>query len=179
MAGTHQKLRKMWAGRRVAAVTQLLLDRPSAFQSARHALRFEPLSNLLGPAPAPFVQLRDRLLQCRCIGGKPIAQYMNGSPVPQARELDAIDQLHTQRLRGSPRLGEAVDGVVVGKRQQLDAAPVGALHQLGGRQHAIGGGAVAMQIDDHQVTHSSEVLAPRKKLSENPARARQSGRTAG
>ncbi len=179
MAGTHEELREVGTSRRVAAVAQFLLDRPCTLQRARHALGLEPLGDLFGPPPAPFVQLRDRLLQRWRIGGEGIAQYMNGSPVPQAREFDAVYQLQPQRQRSRPSLGEAIDGVVVGERQQLDPAPMGTLHQLGWRQHAIGGSAVAMQIDDHQVTHSSEVPAPREKLSDKPGSARQRGRTAG
>ena len=49
-------------------------------------------------------------------------------------------------VRGAARLGQAGQGVVVGERQGVDAVIGGAGHQIGGRQHAVRGQAVAVEI---------------------------------
>ncbi len=74
---------------------------------------------------------------------------MNGGTAPGAGQLDTVDQFDTESSGRLVGFRQAFQSVVVGQRQQPDAFLVGPLHQGGGREHAIGGGTVAMQIDTH------------------------------
>ena len=48
---------------------------------------------------------------------------------------------------GAQRLVHAVDGVVVGQRQQLDAGAGGVLHDLGGGQVSVRVHGVRLQVE--------------------------------
>ncbi len=76
---------------------------------------------------------------------------MDGRAVPEAGQFDSVDQPHPQRLGRGASVIQTVKGIVIGQGQQLDAASVRAFHQHRGRQHAVGRGAVAMQVDIHSV----------------------------
>ena len=65
---------------------------------------------------------------------------------------------HRLALLGLACLVQALQGVVIGQGQQLDAAPVGARDHLGGREHAVGCGAVAVQIDLHGASFVNKVV---------------------
>ena len=62
-------------------------------------------------------------------------------------DLDRGDDAHAVALAGAQRLGDAADRVVVGERQQLHAGLGRALHDLGGRQGAVGVGGVGLQVE--------------------------------
>lgn len=150
MPGTHQELGEVRAGRRIAAVAQLALDGPSPLQGARHALGCQPPVDLLGAGPAPVVQVRDSGGKRRRIVAEAVAKHMDGRPTPGAGQLHAVDQLHVQTSGGRASLRQPFEGVVIGQRQHPDTPFVGARHQRGGRQGAVGGCAVAVQIDVHE-----------------------------
>ena len=177
MAGTHEKLGEVGTSRRVAAVAQFLLDRPCTLQRARHALGLEPLGDLFGPPPAPFVQLRDRLLQRWRIGGEGITQYMNGSPVPQARVRCRLPAA-PQRQRSRPSLGEAIDGVGSVSASSWTPRPwARSTSLLAPARHR-------RQCCGNADRRSSGNALQRgagtsRKLSDKPGSARQRGRTAG
>lgn len=70
---------------------------------------------------------------------------------PGAGQFDAVDQLHAQRLRGGSGLVEAFKGVVVGQGQDSHAFLERPRHQYRRRQGAIGGRAMAVQINIHRM----------------------------
>lgn len=90
-----------------------------------------------------------RLAQGSGVEVETVAQHMNGGTAPGAGQLDTVDQFDTESSGRLVGFRQAFQSVVVGQRQQPDAFLVGPLHQGGGREHAIGGGTVAMQIDTH------------------------------
>ena len=149
MPGTHEIIRKMRACRRVAAIPQLLLNGPGTVQRTGHPLGLEALSNRLGALPAARVQLADSLLQRNSITAKRITQHMDGGAIPDTGQLDAIDQPDTQRISSGAGIIEPFEGIVIGQRKQFDATRMSSLHQHVGRKHAVGGGAMAMQINNH------------------------------
>lgn len=135
--------------RRVAAVAQGPLDRPRALQRPGHTLGRQPSVDFLGARPAAAVQGFGGLAQGSGVEVETVAQHMNGGTAPGAGQLDTVDQFDTESSGRLVGFRQAFQGVVVGQRQQPDAFLVGPLHQGGGREHAIGGGTVAMQIDTH------------------------------
>ncbi|MOA03015.1 hypothetical protein D3C78_1224960 [compost metagenome] len=135
--------------RRIAAVAALLLHRACALQTAGHALGRQAPVDFLGARPAPLVQCGDGPLQGRSLGRESIAEHMDGRAVPGAGQLDTVDQLDAQPLGRAPRLGQAVEGVVIGHGQHAHAPLMRPRHQIGRRQHAVGSGSVAMQVYVH------------------------------
>lgn len=77
-----------------------------------------------------------------------VAQHMDGGATPGAGQLDAVDQFDTESSGRLVGFRQAFQGVVVGHASSPTPF-VGPLHQGGGRENAIGGGTVAMQIDTH------------------------------
>lgn len=146
----HHPVGKVWPGRGVAAVAQFLLDLPGAVQRTGHALEGQLAANLFGPQPAPVAQLCDGLDQRRRIHIETIAQHMDGRPAPGTRQLDPVDQLHAQRRGGAAGLVEAFEGVVIGQGQDSHAVLERPRHQNRRRQGAIGGRAMAVQINIHE-----------------------------
>ncbi len=78
-----------------------------------------------------------------------VAKHMNGGAAPGAGQFHAVDQLHTQGLGGFAGFVEAFEGVVVGQRQDSHAFFKRTRNQYRGRQGAVGGRAVAVQINIH------------------------------
>ncbi|GAA0408959.1 hypothetical protein GCM10008969_34570 [Pseudomonas veronii subsp. inensis] len=74
---------------------------------------------------------------------------MNGGAAPGTGQFNPVDQLHTQRLGGFTGLVEAFEGVVVGQRKDSHAFFKRTRNQNRGRQGAVGGRAVAVQINIH------------------------------
>lgn len=149
-AFAHHPVGKMRTGRRIAAVAQLLLDLPGPFQRAGHALEGKLAADFLGAQPTAIAQLGDGLDQGRCRHIKTVAQHMDGRPAPGTGQLDPVDQLHAQRSRGATRLVEAFKRVVIGQGQDSHAVLERPRHQNRRRKGAIGGRAVAVQINIHE-----------------------------
>src|SRR5690606_40104620 len=82
MPGTHQKLRKVRASRRIAAVAPLLLYLARALKRTRHALGSQALANQFGALPTASMQLGDGVFQRTRLRVKGIAEHMNGRPIP-------------------------------------------------------------------------------------------------
>lgn len=139
----------MRTGRRVAAVAQLLLDRSGALQRVGHALERQFAAYFFGPQPAAIVQIGNGRHQWRGRDVKTVAQDMNGRAAPGAGQFDAIDQMHPQGRGGTTRLFQAFEGVVVSQRQDSHAFFKRTRNQYRGRQGAVGGRAVAVQINIH------------------------------
>jgi hypothetical protein len=59
-------------------------------------------------------------------------------PTVDGRQLGGRREGQPVRTRGGACLGHAVDRVVVGQRDELDAVGGGARHHRGGGQHAVG-----------------------------------------
>ncbi len=74
---------------------------------------------------------------------------MDGRAAPGTGQLDPINQLHAQGLRGFTGLGQAFEGVVVGQGQDSHAFLVRTGNQGRWRQGAVGGRAMAVQVDFH------------------------------
>ncbi len=146
----HHPVREVRTGRGVAAVTQFLLDFPGALKRTGHALEGKLAADFFGTQPAAVVQLRNGLDQGRRIHVKTVTQYMNGRAAPGARQLDPVDQLHAQRRRRATGLVEAFEGVVIGQGQDSHAVLERPRHQNRRRQGAIGGRAMAVQINIHE-----------------------------
>ncbi|MNP07993.1 hypothetical protein D3C76_1000450 [compost metagenome] len=147
--GAHQEFGEMRACRGIVAVAQLLLHRPRAGEGAGHALGFQAPADLLGARPAAVMQVVEGAHQRLGPVVEGVTEHMDGGAAPGAGQLHAVDQLHAQFFGGGARLGEAFEGVVVGQGEQAHPALVGAGDDGGGRKNAVGGGAVAMQIDTH------------------------------
>ncbi|MOA35786.1 hypothetical protein D3C78_1572670 [compost metagenome] len=96
------------------------------------------------------MQSGDGLDQRRGVHVKTVAQHMNGRAAPGAGQFDAIDQLHPQRIRCTAGLVEAFEGVVIGQGQDSHAFLERPRHQNRRRQGAIGGRAMAVQINIHR-----------------------------
>lgn len=146
----HHPVGEVRPGRGVTAVAQLLLDLPGPLQRTGHALERQFAADLLGAQPATVAQLRNGLDQRGRIHIKTIAQHVNGRPAPGAGQLDPIDQLHPQSRGGAASLIEAFEGVVIGQGQDSHAVLERPRHQNGWRQGAIGGRAMAVQINIHE-----------------------------
>lgn len=146
----HHPVGKVWAGRCVTAVAQRLLDLPGAVQRTGHALEGQLAADLLGTQPATVAQLCDGLDQRGRIHIETIAQHVDGCPAPGTRQFDPIDQLHAQRGGGAAGLVEAFEGVVIGQGQDSHAVLERPRHQNRRRQGAIGGRAMAVQINIHE-----------------------------
>lgn len=149
-AFAHHPVGKVWPGRCVTTVAQFLLDLPGAVQRTGHALEGQLATDLLGTQPAPVAQLCDGLDQRWRIHIETIAQHMDGRPTPSAGQLDPIDQLHAQRRGGAAGFVEAFEGVVIGQGQDSHAVLERPRHQNRRRQGAIGGRAMAVQINIHE-----------------------------
>ena len=149
MPCTHKVIREMRASRRVAAIPQLLLNCPRTLQRTRHSLGLQALSNRLGTLPAAGVQLANSLLQRNGITAKRVTQHMDGGAIPDTGQLDAIDQPDTQQISSGASIIEPFEGVVIGQRKQFDSTRMCSLHQHVRRKHAVRGGAMAMQINNH------------------------------
>lgn len=147
--GAHQVIGEVRPGRRIAAVAQFLLDRPGPFEGTRHAFERELATYFFGTQPATVVQFADGLDQRRRIDVETVTQHMNGRPTPGAGQFDAIDQLHPQFLRREASLVQAFQGVMIGQGQDSHAFLERTRNQSRGRQGAIGGRAVAVQINIH------------------------------
>ena len=78
-------------------------------------------------------------------------------------DLDGRDDAHARALARLDRLGDAADRVVVGQREQLDAGLGGALHDLGGRQGAVGVGRVGLQVEAQR--HRAERMRSTQQLA--------------
>lgn len=148
--GTHQVVGEVRPRRCIAAVPQFLLDRPGAFQRSRHALEGQLAADLLRTQPATFMEFFDGLHQCRSASIEAITQHMDGGAAPGTGQLDAIDQLHAQLLRRLTGLVQPFEGVVVGQGQDSHASLVRTRNQNRGRQGAVGGRAMAVQINIHR-----------------------------
>lgn len=148
-AALDQELGEMRSRRRVAAVAQGPLDRPRAVQGAGHALGRQAPVDFLGARPAPLVQGLGGPAQGLGLQSEAITEHVDGGTAPGTGQFDAVDQLDTEPGRRRMGFRQALQGVVVGQRQQPDALLMGSLHQGGGRENAVGGGTVAMQIDTH------------------------------
>ncbi len=146
----HHPVGKVWPSRCVATVAQCLLDLPRAVQRTGHALEGQLAADLFGTQPAPVAQLCNGLDQRRRIHIKAVAQHMDGRPAPGTGQLDPIDQLHAQRRGGTAGLVEAFEGVVIGQGQDSHAVLERPRHQNRRRQGAIGGRAMAVQINIHE-----------------------------
>lgn len=147
---THHPVGEVRAGRRVAAVAQFLLYSPGTVQRARHAFQCEFSANFLGSQPSAIVQLCNRLDQRRRVYIKPVTQYVNGRAAPGAGQFDAVDQLHPQRRRRGAGLIKALEGIVIGQGQDSHAFLERTRNQYRRRQGAIGGRAMAVQINIHR-----------------------------
>src|SRR5690606_9893587 len=154
MPGTHQKLRKVRASRRIAAVAPLLLYLARTLKRTRHALGSQALSNQFGALPTASMQLGDSVFQRTRLRVKGIAEHMNGRPIPLAGQLNAADQADTQRFGGGAGSTKSFEGVVIGQRKQFDPTRMRPFDQYLRGQDTIGRGAVAMQIDNHSGAHS-------------------------
>ena len=95
------------------------------------------------------MQSGDRLDQWRGVDVETVAQHVDGRAAPGAGQFDAIDQLHAQFFGGAARFGEAFEGVMIGQRQDSHAVFKRTRNQNRRRQGAIGGRAVAVQINIH------------------------------
>ena len=146
---THHPVGEMRPGRRVAAVAQLLLDLPGAVEGTGHALEGELAAYFFRPQPAAIVQFGDCFDQRRGVDVEAVTQHVNSRPAPGAGQFDAVDQLHAQLAGGSTRLGEPLKSVVVGQRQDSHAVFERSRNQNRRRQGAVGGRAVAVQINIH------------------------------
>ena len=71
---------------------------------------------------------------------------MQGLVQPRHRDLDPRHEAQADVGRLGRRLGEAEQLVVVGEGQQINPVGLGASHHRGGRESAVGGGRVAMQV---------------------------------
>lgn len=145
----HHPVGEVRSGRRIAAVPQFLLDLPGALQRTGHTLEGQLATDLLGAQPATVAQLGDGLDQRRRIDIETVAQHMDGRPAPSAGQLDAVDQLHAQCRRRVAGLVEAFEGVVIGQGQDSHAVLERPRHHNCRRQGAIGGRAMAVQINIH------------------------------
>jgi hypothetical protein len=67
--------------------------------------------------------------------------------VLHAGDLDGADEPDAVRGRDLARLGDAVDGVVVAEREELDAGLRRALDHLAGGQGAVGVQGVRLQVE--------------------------------
>lgn len=146
----HHPVGEVRPGRCISAVTQLLLDLPGPLQRTGHALEGQLAADLLGTQPAAVAQLGDGLDQWRRIDIETVAQHMDGRPAPGAGQFDAVDQLHAQRCRRNTGLIEAFEGVVIGQGQDSHAVLERPRHHNRRRQGAIGGRAMAVQINIHR-----------------------------
>ncbi len=145
----HHPVGEVRTGRRVAAVAQFLLNGPGTFQRSRHAFQRQLAAYFFGPQPAAIVQSGNRLDQRWCIHIKSVAQHMDGRASPGAGQFDAIDQLHAQRGGRAAGLIKAFEGVVIGQGQDSHAFLERTRNQYCRRQGAIGGCAVAVQVNIH------------------------------
>jgi len=146
---THHPVGKVRTGRCVAAVAQLLLDGAGALKGVGHTFKAELAAYFLGPQPTAIVQIGDGLHQRRSGLIEAVAKHMNGGTAPGTRQFHAVDQLHAQRMGRAAGFIEAFEGVVVGQRQDSHAFFKRTRNQYRGRQGAVGGRTVAVQINIH------------------------------
>ena len=69
---------------------------------------------------------------------------------PLGGHLHPTDPSDTQRAGGRCGLCLAIDTVVIGQCDQINAGGVDALHQRLGAETAVRGGAVHVQVDNHE-----------------------------
>ena len=141
-AGFHQHFRKPGPPRGVA-VGQLAGLAVAVFQPGRLV---QAGADAHRPLAAGLQLTVDPLHQHRRVRVHPQAEHVDFPAAAQHRQLDARHQGDAVPVRGAARLGQAGQGVVVGERQGVDAVIGGAGHQIGGRQHAVRGQAVAVEI---------------------------------
>ena len=99
-----------------------------------------------GAVDTGFILGADPGLQGRVIHIDPQPQHMEFTVIVANRQLNPVDQGHSARLRGLAGFIQSAQGVVVGQGQMGDAIIRRPRHQISGRQRAIGGEAVAMQV---------------------------------
>ena len=112
---------------------------PELAQAVRHRLH--------APA-AVLAEVRERVAQRRVAVVELVAEHVQVLVLAvDRRELGRGRQAHAPLRRRGQRLGHAVDGVVVGQRQQLDAAARRERDHRGGRERAVGVRRVRLEIE--------------------------------
>src|SRR3546814_12909133 len=71
--------------------------------------------------------------------------------------FDTVDQLHAQRYRRAAGLFQTFEGVMIGQGQDSHAFLERTRNQYRGRQGAIGGRAMAVQINIHRRSEERRV----------------------
>ena len=145
---TPRRLRHIAAGS--------LLRRHGALIGTGHTLAGQPLANLLGPPPTPIAYCRQRIGQHRRLGVKAITEDMQGMPKPLRRHLDTAYPVHAQAARGLGCFGQAINTVMISQGDHAHACLGHTTHQLGGRQAAIGGGTVHMQVNNQECSPGTD-----------------------
>jgi hypothetical protein len=73
---------------------------------------------------------------------------MDGVVAPGDGNLDAAHQPDADFVRDGLGLGQAAQLVVVGQGQYMHPHVRGALDQFAGRKHPVGGGGMAVEVED-------------------------------
>lgn len=117
------------------------------------ALALEPLAHLRDPRAAPLADIREQPGECGIVRIEAQSDDVQGLPAPFAGDLDTGDRAQAVDEAGGLRRPAAFDSIVVGEREQRDAARGAQFDQRRGVEHAVGMMAVQVQIGDGRSAH--------------------------
>jgi hypothetical protein len=118
----------------------LPVDRPATFS--------QRVGHPRDACVAVFAELGERGQERAMLVVDPVAEQVEVLlRTVQGRDLDRRDDPHAVSAPGGQRLFDAVDGVVIGQREQLDARRRGARDDLRGRQLSVGVTGVRLQVE--------------------------------
>jgi hypothetical protein len=139
--GLHQRAPHVRPSHR--AVSRYLLHSLPADVDAE---RVELLHHALPPVPPSFAQGFELLLHPPVVRVEEVAKHMHLGALDVGAELNARNDAHAQIVAHGPRLGKPRCGIVIGDGQDSDAARCRQPHQFGGREKAVGGGGVGVEV---------------------------------
>ena len=128
--------------------SRILRVAQSPLEDAGDAHAFEFGGHAPRTVDAPGADLLQPGIERRRHRVEGVAQYMHLQAAPLDRDFHAIDEAHPFCLGHRAGLGQTVKVVVVGQGQHLDLVRRRTTHELGRRQQTVGGGGVAVEVDD-------------------------------
>ena len=117
-----------------------------AFVGAGDAGGGQRIAHPLRARRAALADLGQAAVERGVIGIDPQPDHVDRLVLPAHRQLGAADELDPGRRRRVLGLRQSRDLVVVGQRQDVDAARGGALHEGCGREKPVGTGRMAVEI---------------------------------
>jgi len=146
-AALDEQTREMRAPYQSRVVGQLA----RTLKAAPDAKRIQRGGHFLGARGAPASRRSETRLQRRIVRIDAETDDMDGLPAPRHRYFDTVDELEPMTVSGNVRWRKSASIIVVGQRQNPDAALRGARDQFVRAQGAVGVRRMAVQVEINQL----------------------------